>query len=354
MRGRNLGSIAGLVLLQALGAASAPADPPTEDVKIARKRFQEGVAAVDAGNYEAARVAFRQAYALKPHPSVLRNLGQAELRTGRYLEAARHLSTFVRDTAFGTVPERDAAAKSLAQAETRVGRVLVHVDVAGADITVDGELAGRSPISDPFYAEPGDRVIRIQKEGYVTYEKTHVVEAGRATQLQVELETAAVPTRAASISRVASSSETEMPQSIGAPPPGLAGESDSKVGTRTLALVSTGGLALASAGVWLGFGIRGVALQNQADDVRSRIHEAYPDSGCASGVPACAQLRDLADRRATANGIALAGGIATGVSAAAFAAVYFFWPKSPHLVARADLLPVLSSEHAGLMLQGTY
>jgi hypothetical protein len=336
-----------------MGAASAPADPPTEDVKIARKRFQEGVAAVDAGNYEAARVAFRQAYALKPHPSVLRNLGQAELRTGRYLDAARHLSTFVRDTAFGTAPERDAAAKSLAQAETRVGRVLVHVDVAGADITVDGELAGRSPISDPFYAEPGDRVIRIQKEGYVPYEKTHVVEAGRAMQLQVELETAAVPTRAASISRVASSSETEIPQSVGAPP-GLAGESNATGNTRRLALVSTGGLALASAAVWLGFGIRGVALQNQADDVRSRIHEAYPDSGCASEVPACAQLRDLAQRRASANTIALAGGIATGVSAAAFAVVYFFWPKSPHVVARADLLPVFSSEHTGLMLQGTY
>src|SRR5258706_5056331 len=120
--GWRIFSLPSLAFAQLLAAAPSFADPPNEAVKMARRRFQEGVAAVDAGNYEAARVAFQQAYALKPHPSVLRNLGQAELKTGRYVEAARHLSTFVRDTTYGTTPEREAAAKSLAQAETQVGR----------------------------------------------------------------------------------------------------------------------------------------------------------------------------------------------------------------------------------------
>src|SRR5689334_6911414 len=100
-------SFIGLAFATLLYAAPSSAEPPSELLKTARRRFQEGVAAVDAGNYEAARLAFQQAYAIKPHPSVLRNLGQAELRTGHYLEAARHLSTFLRQTAFGSAGERD-------------------------------------------------------------------------------------------------------------------------------------------------------------------------------------------------------------------------------------------------------
>src|SRR5262249_39566680 len=145
MRGRTVRGFGALVFVPLFAAAPVLAEPSSEAVRMARKRFQEGVAAVDAGNYEGARVAFQQAYALKPHPSVLRNLAQAELMTKRYLEAARHLSTFIRDTTYGTAADREAAAKSLAQAEEQVGRVLVFVDIAGADITIDGELAGRSP-----------------------------------------------------------------------------------------------------------------------------------------------------------------------------------------------------------------
>src|SRR5882724_88200 len=98
--GRRILSLSSLAFVQLLASAPSFADPPNEAVRMARRRFQEGVAAVDAGNYEAARVAFQQAYALKPHPSVLRNLGEAELKPGRHLEAARHLSTFIRDTTY--------------------------------------------------------------------------------------------------------------------------------------------------------------------------------------------------------------------------------------------------------------
>jgi hypothetical protein len=285
----------------------------------------------------------------------LRNLGQAELKTGRYLEAARHLSTFTRDTTYGTAAEREAASKSLAQAEAQVGKLVIEVNVPGAEVTIDGELAGRSPIADPFYAEGGDRVIRIRKEGHESYEKTLFIEPGRTTQLKIKLELARIPTPAASVSRVASSIETPSRQDdggsragVGPPPPGLVPAAEPRSPGRAIALATTGGLTLISAGVWIGFGLRGAALQGHADDLLAQVNTQHPTTGCQGGEPPCEELRRVSDRRAAANTIALAGGIATGVSAAAFAATFFFWPESQRAANRSLVFPALSDERAGV------
>jgi hypothetical protein len=290
---------------------------------------------------------------------VLRNLGQAELKTGHYLEAARHLSTFVRETTYGTPAEREAAARSLTLAEAQVGRVFVTVDVAGAEVTVDGELAGRTPIADPFYAEPGERTIRIQKEGFTTYETTQVIEAARTTQLKITLALAGEPTPAASVSRTSgvldapSDIAPSVADAVGPPPPGLVPASDG-VSARTVVLVTTGGLALASAGVWLGFALRGASLQRRADELLAEATGAPGGAACANPSALCNELRDVSDQRASANTIALAGGIATGVAAGAFAATWFFWPKRSHAAAPLALVPSWAPDHAGLEFRGDF
>ena len=59
--------------------------------------FQEGVTFYDAKDYEKARAAFLQAYALKKHPSVLLNLAQSELRSGHEADAAQHFDQYLRE-----------------------------------------------------------------------------------------------------------------------------------------------------------------------------------------------------------------------------------------------------------------
>jgi hypothetical protein len=356
-----LGSFSGFALAPLLCAAPSFADPPNESLKAARRRFQEGVAAVDAGNYEAARVAFQQAYALKPHPSVLRNLGQAELRTGHYLEAARHLSTFLRETTFGSAADREVVSRSLYQAEAEVAKLLVEVDVAGADITVDGELVGRSPTPDPFYAEAGERMIRIQKDRYEPYIKSQLVEAGRTTQLKIALDPTRLPTVAASVSRISGSIGTPAPEAsgalsdgVGSPPLGLVPARDSGGGARTVALATSGGLALISAGVWVSFGLRGASLEREAENLRIRIASQHAGSQCWRDEPPCSELRDVSNQRAAANTIAVVGGIATGVAGAGFAATLLFWPKASNGVALPKLVPALLADRAGLAVVGGF
>lgn len=321
----------------------AIAEPAPEQIKVARKRFQEGVAAADARNYEAARVAFQQAYALKPHPSVLRNLGQAELKTGHYLDAARHLSTFIRDTTFGTTAERESAKKSLAEAETKIGKLLLEVDVAGAEVAVDGELSGRSPLgADPIYVEPGQRVVRVQKDGYDLYEQTQAFEPDRVIRLKVSLRPSGpVPTEAASVSR--SSGALIGPETL--PPPPMTSQPAPSVPsptsrdrversgpeTRTIVLISGAGLTVLAAGLGVGLAVQGASLDDDAETQRKQIAEQLGPSACANGGAgnrACAKLDDTLERRNQANTYSQGAFIAAGVLGAATLATVFLWPKS--------------------------
>ena len=344
------------------------AEPAPEQIKVARKRFQEGVAAADARNYEAARVAFQQAYALKPHPSVLRNLGQAELETGHYLDAARHLSTFIRDTTFGTPSERESAKKSLAEAETKIGRLILEVDVPGAEIAVDGEMSGRSPLgADPIYVEPGQRVVRVQKDGYDLYEQAQTFESDRVIRLKVALRPSGpLPTEAASVSRT---SPTLIEPVIIAPPPDRsrpAGPSPftpapdsverSGVDSRTIVLISGAGLTVLAAGFGVGLTLQGVSLDDDATKQRALVNEKFGPSGCSSGNATqreCVKLEDTLDRRNRANAIGQGAFIAAGVLGAATVVGFFLWPRSHTSVAPyASIGP--TGEGAVLGVAGKY
>ena len=334
---------------------SASAEPATETVKVARKRFQEGVAAADARNYEAARIAFQQAYALKPHPSVLRNLGQAELKTGHYLDAARHLSTFIRDTTFGTPAERESAKKSLLEAEAKIGRLLLEVDVPGAEIAVDGEIAGRSPLgADPIYVEPGQRVVRVQKDGYDLYEQTQTFEPDRVIRLKVSLRPSGpMATEAASVSRsspsliepvlvVPSLDRTRTTSTYATPRDDI---KRSGPETRTIVLISGAGLTVLAAGFGVGLALQGASLNDDAATQRAQIAQQFGPTGCAPSNAAarpCTKLDDTLDRRNRANSISQGSFIAAGVLGAATVAGFFLWPRS-----QPSVVPYASVGHGG-------
>src|SRR6185369_12399263 len=105
-----------LVVLCWSASGFAQPAPSPEEVQQAQARWSEGKAFFDAGNFESARVAFKQAYTVFPHPAFLQNLGEAELRCGRSVEAARHLSQFIRNATSATAAQRDAAKNSLKKA----------------------------------------------------------------------------------------------------------------------------------------------------------------------------------------------------------------------------------------------
>lgn len=133
-------------------------------IGMARERFKEGVQYFDQKQYDKARAAFLQAYALKPHPAVLLNLAQSELRAGHEAAAAKHFAQYLREHQAATDAERQSAEGGLAAAKAKVAEVTVSVDEEGATISADGAAEGTSPLSAPVYLKPGNRTITATKE----------------------------------------------------------------------------------------------------------------------------------------------------------------------------------------------
>jgi tetratricopeptide (TPR) repeat protein len=332
-------AVIAFLLAIGLGRTASAAEPQDEATKNARRRFQEGVAAADAGNYEAARVAFQQAYALKQHHAVLQNLGQSELRTGHYVEAARHLALFLTDNNAGTAQEREAVRAALAEAETKVGKLVLTVDVEGAEVTVDGDAVGRSPFAAPFYFEPGQRTLRVRRDGYRDVVQTQQIEAGRTTQVKIAMS-----------SGQGDSTVLERPVF-----PDVAGDTASGwTPAKTAVIASGAGLAVVALGVGVVFTMKGGSLDSDAQARLESVNVQLGQAGCtgaAASSPLCSDLNDLLDRRNAANKVAIGAFIGAGVIGAATIVTAIAWPRSKKAVA---LAPAAYVGGGGLMLRGEF
>jgi hypothetical protein len=146
-----------------VGAPAFAQQTDDPSVKAARARFNEGVEFFDKGQYENARAAFLQAYALRKHPAVLLNLAQSSLRSGHSLEASKYFQQYLHDSTSLTSTQRGDAEKGLADARSKLGRIEVSAPT-GAEITVDGDRVGTAPLTDLVDVEPGTHTIKANSD----------------------------------------------------------------------------------------------------------------------------------------------------------------------------------------------
>src|SRR4051812_16543049 len=159
-------------------AQPAPDAPLDLENEKALQTFKEGLAAFDRRDFEAARVAFLQTFALKPAvPVVRRNLGLAEIYSGHYLDGARRLARVLHTTEEGSSEDRARMLESLKKAEAHLERVSMEVRQEGAEITIDGVDLGASPLPFLWYVAPGSYEVKVQKAGFVDHTELRVAHA---------------------------------------------------------------------------------------------------------------------------------------------------------------------------------
>lgn len=262
-----------LALVSAAGTSGAQSDGETE---VARQRFREGVAHYDRQDYEKARLAFLQAYLLKPHPAVLLNLAQSELRAGRHADAATNFAKYLRENP--TAPATDHAKSGFEEARQRVTELNVQVNATGASVSVDGGDVGRSPLPSMLYLTPGRHTV-LARKGTASAERVLDAIAGRREYIALELEEGYTPQPAAAAGAPSSGglvTSVAGTDTVGAEPGtdtghgqgffGWVGSSPASVATVTVAA-----LALGTSAVLAGFASNRYAAAN---DARSQIMAA--------------------------------------------------------------------------------
>lgn len=178
-----------------LSSVPAHADDDATATSAARERFKEGVAYFDQKQYEKARAAFVQAYALKKHPAVLLNLAQSELRSNHERDAAKHFSTYLREATDASAAEREAAQAGLTAAKAVVGEIQINAE-SGGEVLVDGTSEGVAPLPGAVYVDPGTHTLELKK-GERTASQTVSVKAGETKEARLALSTEAVAAPAA-------------------------------------------------------------------------------------------------------------------------------------------------------------
>jgi hypothetical protein len=255
----------------ALSPAIAIAAPASDDasVAMARERFKEGVAFFDKKDYEKARLAFLQAYALKKHPAVLLNLAQSELRSGHEADAAKHFAAYLRDATDASPAETQAAQAGLNAAKVAVAEVEVSVDESGAEVSVDGTSAGTSPLPGPLYMAVGSHSIEARKNGQSTATQVSA-SAGKQLKASLTLTPApiAAPPIASAAPEAATSPEPEAPAEGGGRKPFFKWLGGSPVGLVGLGLTGVG------LGSGIGFAIASHKSYSNSDSVANQIKEA--------------------------------------------------------------------------------
>jgi hypothetical protein len=155
-------------------ALAEPTAPPTAE---AAKHFQRGVTLYNEADYRAALVEFRRAYETTPNAAVLYNIGQTYYQLQNYAAALIALGRYLTE-AGPTAPHRREVEATIDTLQTRVGKVAISTSAPGADITVDDELVGKTPLDEAVLVSVGRRKITALRDGRVTETRFVDVAAG--------------------------------------------------------------------------------------------------------------------------------------------------------------------------------
>jgi len=254
----------------------------------ARELYLEGLKAYAQKQWQKAHVSFLAAWNLKKHYQIGGNLGDCELKMGRYRDAAEHLAYAVREAnkdKDSDDAERARVEHLFAEVRTKVGTIEVRVRPPGAEVLLDGIMVGTAPLAEPLFVDPGEHVVSARMEGRASAKRTVSAPAGSAHTLALTL----------------------LP---------LSAEPAPEAKPPIAPWIALGGV-LAAGGIGAGLAMTVAANSKSAD--AAMLRERFGSSGCFSPAPgtgaACATLRNLVEAQGTFSNAAVGGFVAGGVFA---------------------------------------
>jgi hypothetical protein len=174
-------------------------EPPAH-VDSAASHFRHGVALYKEGDYEGALVEFRRAQELTPNYRVLYDIGQSLYQLQRYAGALSAFEDYLAQGGTQLSPARRAAVEAdLRALRARVGHLEIAVNVDGAEIRVDDQVVGTSPLAAPVLVSIGHRKITVVKADRVPVEKFVDIAMGDRAKIAFDLPAPAAASPAAPV-----------------------------------------------------------------------------------------------------------------------------------------------------------
>jgi hypothetical protein len=317
-----------------LTAATASAQTPADAADV---HFREGNAHYKEQRWAEARSAYESAFRLKKAHDIAANLAYAEIKLGRWRDAAEHLAFAVKSwPPTGKADKREVAIERLQLARQEVGTLKIQVDVPRADVLVDGVLVGQAPLADDVFVDPGSHAVEAKRDGYV--DAKQAVQAGKGSTQTVTLSLSPAP-------------PPPPPKTVpSAPPPWRP----------PLALIIPAGV-LAAGGLAAGAGLT-VAANSKASEVHTiqgsleQGGAVYPCAGAATP-SSCATLRTTATSQQALSNAAFTS-FMVGGAVALVAAGLGVWagvaPKDTGAKQGVLVTPVVGPGEGGAALAGRW
>jgi tetratricopeptide (TPR) repeat protein len=146
------------VILILLGQTAAPMASSEDKVK-AQSLLKEGATLYEQGNLVDALDKFDQAYAAYPSPKLLFNIGQSARGLGRLTRALEAFQRFLTEATDAPDDMLSTARTSVAELQSKLGRLRIRCTAQGAEITVDGKVVGTTPMPNEIWVTPGSHQI---------------------------------------------------------------------------------------------------------------------------------------------------------------------------------------------------
>jgi hypothetical protein len=319
-------TVASLVLTaQARPAgATAPAQPPpTADQARAdaEKRLDEGLQRYAKGDFEGARLAFAQAYAVLTSIDLLYNLMRAEVKSGHPLEALVHIHQLLRDPK-ATTEDRAKAERLLEEANRATGHVAIEAP-DGAEIVLDDVPSGEAPIKEAYDVTPGKHTVAAKGSGssrVVTVDAP----AGQIVTARFALEVGRAPTVSGPVPVPGAAPMVATPQHAEPAQDQPPFERHRESNARIVAPLVIGALGVVALGVGVGMGVASQGQQSDATAFRS----ANPQGFCANQASStCGQYQGILNSQQGDTNVSRAMLVTGGVLAVAAVVTYVAWPR---------------------------
>ena len=244
----------GALALAFVTLVASPASAQQDDLKArAQELFQQGLAAVDAGDCARAVPLFRRSQEMFSARGTLLNLADCEIKLGKVASAWKHLKELIAQLAPGD-PRLAVAQEKMTALEPRVPRLVIEAPsgaaMAPTVILIDGDPLPAGSIGAELPVDPGDHVLAVTWPGS-KIEETRVSLAEGARQV-VRLAPSASQPRVAPVAKPTA-------------PPLPAADSQSPPSYRRPLGFVVGGIGIAAIGVGAVTGILAIGTKSDLE-----------------------------------------------------------------------------------------